>query len=432
MTDTQHTRRRFLGTLAAGAFGAPLVARAGRIDARLGSALEALSFQAEVPASLARLEGQYMLSDALTYLNHASIGTVPRPVMDAHQGYLELCESHPSLYVWGGVWREVTEETRSAAATLLSCDPDDLSITHNTTEGFNILAHGLPLQGGDEVLFSSLNHSGASVAWDVLGPRLGFTVRRFDFPIARAPELTEEEIVEIHTAAIRPQTRVLVIPHVDNMVGLRHPIEGIARAAKARGVEWVLVDGAQSAGMIPVALGGSGVDAYAMSPHKWIQAPKGLGLFYTTPALRTQLPRMWHKTPESRMDGTGRDYEDYSTRAWPAVVALGDALAFQASLGEGEKLRRYRAQWRLVRNRVEEDPALEWRSPTAWQLGSMIVSVGVRGRAAPEVGPLLLERHGVVLRSFGGKLNALRVSPNLMTSDASLDRFLDLISRMGA
>jgi selenocysteine lyase/cysteine desulfurase len=314
----------------------------------------------------------------------------------------------------------------------LKCEADDLAITHNTTEGFNVLAHGLPLSAGDEVLFSSINHAGAAVAWDTLAERRGFTVRRFPFPVERGAELTQEELVALHVQAVRPETRVLVIPHVDNMIGLRHPVREIAAAVRDRGVEYVFVDGAQSVGMIPVDIGSAGVDAYAMSPHKWVQSPKGLGLLYVSEALRSQLPRMWHKTAESRMDGTARDYEDYSTRAWPAVVALGDALAFQAALGAAEKDRRYRALWRRVRDRVDSEASLAWRSPVTWSLSSVIMAVEVVGRPAPELGPELLETEGAVVRSFGGGLNSLRVSPNLMTSEEELDRFLDALAARGA
>ncbi len=65
--------------------------------------------------------------------------------------------------------------------------------------------------------------------------------------------------------------------------------------------------------------------AYAMSAHKWVQSPKALGLLYVSESLRPRLPRMWHKTAEARLDGTARDCEHYSTRARPAVLALGDA-----------------------------------------------------------------------------------------------------------
>lgn len=432
MTGTARSRRGFLKALTAAAAGAPLLARAERLDAAVNGAMGAVRFRADDAAALRRLQDQYLLAPDLIYLNHASIGTVPRPVLEAHAGYLELCETHPSLYVWGRVWREVTESARSAAASLLNCSADDLAITHNTTEGFNILAHGLDLGAGDEVLFSSINHAGAAVAWDVLAERAGFTVRRFDFPVERGAELTAEEVVRLHVDAVRPETRVLVIPHVDNMIGLRHPIAEIADAVRARGVEWVFVDGAQSVGMIPVDLSASGADAYAMSPHKWVQSPKGLGLLHLTPELRSVLPRMWHKTPERGMDGTARDYEDYSTRAWPAVVALGDALAFQASLGVDEKNRRYEALWRSVRERVEQESSLRWRSPVDWELGSVIMAVERVGGAAPALGSSLMADVGGVVRAFGGDLNSLRVSPNLMTGEDQLDRFFDAMVSTGA
>ena len=363
MTDKTTSRRGFLHAISAGSVGGAVLGRAQALDAAITGAIGGLHFRADDASAVRRLKEQYFLSRDLIYLNHASIGTAPRPVVDAHAGYLALCESHPSLYVWGSVWREVTERIRAQAAALLRCAADDLAITHNTTEGFNILAHGLPLGAGDEILFSSINHSGAAVPWDVLARDRGFSVRRFDFPVDRGAELTTEEVVALHVDAIRPETRVLVFPHVDNMIGLRHPLKEIAAAAKARGVEFVFVDGAQSVGMIPVDLSASDVDAYAMSPHKWLQSPKGLGLFYVSEALRPRLPRMWHKTAARGMDGTARDYEDYSTRAWPAVVALGDALDFQDALGEQEKNRRYESLWGRLLERVDAEPKLVWRSP---------------------------------------------------------------------
>jgi selenocysteine lyase/cysteine desulfurase len=59
----------------------------------------------------------------------------------------------------------------------------------------------------------------------------------------------------------------------------------------------------------------------------------------------------------------------------------------------------------------------------------MIMAVEVRGARAPEVAPRLLEEIGGEARAFGGSLNALRVSPNLMTTDEELDRFLEAAAR---
>ncbi len=420
-------RRTFLRGLLATAVAGPALTRVEAARAALVTTPGRVGFRADDEASVRRLREEYLLDPGLTYLNHASIGTVPRPVHEAHAGYLELCERHPSLYVWGAPWREVTEETRAGAARLLGAEPDDLAITHNTTEGFNVLAHGLPLDDGDEVLFSSLNHAGASVPWERMAPRRGFTVRRFDFPVERAPELSADEVVALHREALSPRTRVLVVPHVDNQVGLRHPLPALAAMAREHGVRWVLVDGAQSAAMIPVELATSGVDAYAMSPHKWVQSPKGLGLFWVRPELRAALPPMWHRSGQG-LDPSARRYEDYSTRAWPAVVALGDAVAFQAALGEGERERRHRATRARLRERVAAEAGLEWASPAAWGDGSAIVAVRVRGRRAPELGRRLLEEHGVVVRAFAPPLDTLRLSPNLATPRDELDRTLDLLA----
>jgi len=428
VSHTPHTRRGFLHLLATGAVSSSFLARAESVEAALAEALRPGRFAADDAASVRALSGQYLLAPGLNYLNHASIGTVPRPVHDAHVAYLELCESHPSLYVWGRVWRDVTEQTRSAAAQLVGCADDDLAITHNTTEGFNVLAHGLPLQPGDEVLFSSLNHAGASVPWRRLAGTRGFTVRQFDFPVERGAELDEAEVVALHLDALSPRTRVLVFPHVDNMIGLRHPVRRLTEAARARGVEFVAVDGAQSAGMIPLRLEESGVDAYSMSPHKWIQSPKGTGILFVRGTLRPHLPPMWFRSGGDGPGPSARAYEDYGTRAWPAVVALGDAVAFQASLGEAEKVRRYRGLWRRILERVDAEPGLTWHSPREWELGSMIVSVGVRGRSAPQLATSLLEEHGINVRAFGPPLNALRLSPNVSTTDEELDRALDVLA----
>ncbi|MEQ9397894.1 MAG: aminotransferase class V-fold PLP-dependent enzyme [Longimicrobiales bacterium] len=425
MTYTPATRRRFLRTLAAAAVGAPILGRIEHAAAAVDGSARALKTGVGAPAWLDALRTRYMLAPGITFLNHASIGTVPRPVHEAHAAYLELCETHPSLYVWGDPWREVTEETRAGAARLLGADPEDLAITHNTTEGFNVLAHGLPLDAGDEVLFSNLNHPGAAVPWERMAARRGFRVRAFDLPLDGIPDMGVDEVVARHVEALGARTRAVVVPHVDNQVGLRLPLAELSRALRNAGVRWVLVDGAQSAGMIDVDLSASGVDAYAMSPHKWIQSPKGLGMFWVAPALRAELPPMWHRTGGSGRGPSARQYEDYSTRAWPAVVALGDALTFQDAIGADEKARRYAALRADIQARVADEPGLRWASPVSDRVGSVIVAVEVHGRSAPEVGEELMSAHGINVRAFGGSANTLRLSPNLATPEEQIHAALD-------
>jgi cysteine desulfurase/selenocysteine lyase len=369
--------------------------------------------------------GVYTLDPSVVYLNHGSVGTIPRTVQQAHQRYLELCESNPWLYMWGGAWEEAREGVRAKAARLLRCDAGEVALTHNTTEGFNILAQGLPLGRGDEVVFSSLNHPGASICWRHQAEVKGFSVRQFDFPVSDVPSLSLDDVLELYDRHISANTRVLVFPHVDNVVGLRHPMRQLVALARSRGVEFVAVDGAQTIGMLPVNVAAADVDFYAASPHKWMQAPKGTGLLFVKRALQDTLRSMWVTWGQERWAGTVRVFEDYGTRDLPAVIALGDALDFQDSLGEDVKASRYRTMWQSWRRAVDNAAHTEWRSPTSWELSASLFAVEVRGVESTALFERMNQEWGFVFRAFSSQgLNTVRISPNLANTDMERELFL--------
>lgn len=373
------------------------------------------------------LRDSYGVADDVVYLNHASIGTMPRPLSAARSRYLELCETNPWLYMWGGAWEEGRESARERAGELLGADSADVAITHNTTEGFNLLAQGLDLGPGDEVLFSSLNHAGASVCWEQQADRQGFAARRFDFPIGEAADLRAEDIVGIYAAEIRDETRVVVFPHVDNIVGMRYPLADMATMAHDAGVEFVAVDGAQTAGMLPLELAASGVDFYATSGHKWIQAPKGTGLFYVRRAVRSRLQPMWTTWGQTRWQGSIRAFEDYGTRNLAETLVLGEAIGFQTDLGRSRSEARLRALHAYAQAAVDASAKLTWRSPRQWADGASLYAVQATGAPAGETSERLFTEHGIVLRPFGGDLNTMRLSPNVITLEAEIDAFVQAV-----
>ncbi len=378
----------------------------------------------------ARMREEYLLGPDVVYLNYASIGTIPRVVVEAHKAYLALCESNPWLYMWGGAWEEPREAVRAKAAAALGVPAADVSITHNTTEGFNLLAQGLPLGPGDEVLFSSLNHDGASVCFHHHAEARGYTVRQFDIPIESIPGLSAADVVQLHTDQIRPETRLIAFPHVDNIVGLRHPMAELAGAARESGVEFVAVDGAQAVGMLPIEAEASGVDFYAASPHKWVQSPKGLGLLYTRPEKRAELRAMWVTWGQTRWEGSARIYEDYGTRNLPALLALGDALDFQAAIGSASKESRYRHFFERLSERAATTPGIGWSSPERWEMGACLVALSIEGIPSTEFSARMLE-HGFVFRPFRTQgLNSVRISPNLATTEGELAAFFETAERV--
>lgn len=432
-------RREFLKR-ASGVLGAAAVAPLVDAQEALGRSVASVSRSFE-PTRLGsgdtgteaigrRLRDEYLLAPDVVYLNHASIGTIPRAVIDVHKAYLALCETNPWLYMWGGAWEEPREAVRAKGAAALGVPATDVAITHNTTEGFNLLAQGLPLGPGDEVLFSSLNHDGASVCFRHHAEVRGYAVRQFDIPIEDVPHLSAADVVGLHAEQIRPETRALVFPHVDNIVGLRHPMAELAGAAHERGVEFVAVDGAQALGMLPVEAEVSGVDFYAASPHKWVQSPKGLGLLYARPEKRGDLRAMWVTWGQTRWADSVRVYEDYGTRNLPALLALGDALDFQAAIGAAAKDSRYRHHFEWMQERVKGAPRMRWSSPARWEMGACLAAISVEGLPSTELAARMRER-GFVFRPFRTQgLNSVRISPNLMTSEEELVAFFRASERV--
>ncbi len=392
-------------------------------------AAEALR-QAAAAGDWATLRSSYGLAPDVVYLNHASIGTMPKPLSAARNRYLDLCETNPWLYMWGGAWEEGREDTRARAGALLGCAPTDVAITHNTTEGFNLLAQGLPLEVGDEVLFSSLNHAGATVCWEQQAARRGFVTRRFDFPVLDAADLRAEDVVEIYAREIRDNTRVLVFPHVDNIVGVRYPLAAMAGRAHAAGVEFVAVDGAQTAGMLPLAIAESGVDFYSTSAHKWIQGSKGMGLLYVRSELQARVEPMWTTWGQSRWAGTIRAFEDYGTRNLAETLMLGDAITFQQDLGATRSAARLRRLHGYAQAAVDASPRLHWRSPRTWDDGASLYAIHVDHVDAGAASERIYASDGIVLRPFGGELNTLRLSPNVITSEAEIDTFVRAVENL--
>lgn len=419
-------RRSFVRSLTGGA-AASAVASLGVARSVFAEALDRTA-SLHAAQGVGGLRDAYMLAPDVLYLNHASIGTIPRAVHEARIRYLTLCETNPHLYMWGEPWQAPKAEVRGKGAALLGCEPEEVAITHNTTEGFSLLAQGLPLGPGDEVLFSSLNHSGASVGWQHHGARRGYSVRRFPFPILDLPGMSAADVVSTYIAEIRPETRVLVFPHIDNIVGLRYPVRALADAARARGVEFIAVDAAQSVGMIPVDVTAMGVDFLATSPHKWVQAPKGLGMLYARRAAQEQLSPMWISSGQVRHRGTAGIYDDYGTRNLAEVLALGDAIDFQQRLGSAAKEAQHRAVWRRLREAVESSPRLTWHSARDWSLSCALYGIEVNGRSSAELSDRLFREHGLVFRPFHTQgLESMRISPNVNTTDLEIARFLELV-----
>src|SRR5262249_43116750 len=157
-------------------------------------------------------------------------------------------------------------EAREAVAALLSCDPAEVALTHNTTEGMNIALMGLDWRPGDEVVTASTEHPGGLYPVYLLHQRYGVRIRMTEIGMPGGNP------VEQLRAVLGPRTRAVVLSHVSWATGMVMPLEQLIELTHRAGALFIC-DAAQSCGMLPTRVSALGVDAYACSGQKWLCGP---------------------------------------------------------------------------------------------------------------------------------------------------------------
>ena len=219
---------------------------------------------------------QFLMPEERAFLNTGSLGVTPRPVIESVKNYLDkaaalhIDEGYPR---WG---YETLEEERATLAEFVGTSKDELAIVHNATEAMSIIIGGMPLEPGDEVLITDQEHPSGRDPWRVRELKGEITLRTVDLPL---PPEDPQQLVDTIVSAMTPRTRVVSFSGIMSPTGLLMPIREICDAARARGIVSV-VDGAHMTGQVDYAIDDMGCDYIAGSPHKWLFAPAGSGLWY--------------------------------------------------------------------------------------------------------------------------------------------------------
>jgi cysteine desulfurase/selenocysteine lyase len=270
------------------------------------------------------------------YLNNTSMTLRPRVVIDALRRYYEefpTCgggrsEGAKKLDNWfQDELREHEEYAREAAARLIGAPSvDEIVWTRNTSEALNIVAHGIRLEPGDEILGSEREHNSNLVPWLEAERRLRERAGDPELVVRRFFELDDDGGFDLARAlaAITPRTKVLAIGHASNLDGTVIPQAAIkALTARVHAVGGVVVlDAAQSVPHRAVDVVALGVDFLAYSLHKMC-GPAGMGVLWGRYELLTELDpfivggdtitdtwqdRVEYKKPPGRFEAGLQDY----------------------------------------------------------------------------------------------------------------------------
>ncbi len=235
-------------------------------------------------------------------------------------------------HMFGWKAEEAVETARGQVADLIKCDPREIVWTSGATEADNLAIKGAVhfyVKKGKHIITSKIEHKAVLDSCGQL-EREGFEVTYLD--PTEAGIITPEAVA----AAIRPDTILVSLMHVNNEIGVINDIAAIGKVTRENEIIFH-VDAAQSTGKIDIDMEAMQVDLMSLTAHK-VYGPKGIGALYVRRMPRVRI--------EPQIHGGGHEQGMRSgTLATHQIVGMGEAyrLAKEEMADENTRLLALRA-----------------------------------------------------------------------------------------
>jgi isopenicillin-N epimerase len=274
------------------------------------------------------LQEYFLLDPQVIYLNHGSFGATPLPVFERYQAWQRELERQPTAFL-GREKDRLLKASRAVLAQYLCTDAKNLVYVTNATVGLNIVARGLRLGPGEEVLSTDHEYGALDRTWRFHAQKQGF--KYINHPVA-VPVSSTQEFVEQFWQGVTPNTRVIFLSHITSPTALIFPVQEICRRARSAGI-LTIVDGAHIPGQLPLNLDALGADFYSGNLHKWLCAPKGAAFLYARPEVQDMIEPLvvsWGWQNEFPVEGPLVDFNEWQgTRDISSFLSVPDAILFQ-------------------------------------------------------------------------------------------------------
>ncbi|MDA8421280.1 MAG: IscS subfamily cysteine desulfurase [Pseudomonadota bacterium] len=257
------------------------------------------------------------------YLDYSATTPVDPRVAEKMCRYLtvdgEFGNPASRSHQFGWAAEEAVEEARAHVAALIGADPKEIVWTSGATESDNLALKGAAhfYQGkGKHIITCKTEHKAVLDTCRQL-EREGFEVTYLDPEPDGLLDLARLE------AAMRPDTILVSVMHVNNEIGVIQDIAAIGKLCRSRGIVFHS-DAAQSAGKTPIDVNATNVDLMALSAHK-VYGPKGIGALYVRRKPRIRI--------EAQMHGGGHE-RGMRSGTLPTHQIVGMGEAFRISVEE--------------------------------------------------------------------------------------------------
>ena len=364
------------------------------------------------------------------YLNTGTFGPLPTCVVQAIQeriqdewqnGRLGTTAFESMLTIYGNA--------RDSVARLLNADVDEIALTDSTGDGLNIISYGLNWREGDEVITTNHEHISLLAPLYQLRDRYGIVIR-----IADIGTNAERPVLKAIADLVTPRTRLISISHVTWTTGAVLNISEVAYMGREWGIP-VLIDGAQSAGAIPVDVKALGVDYYAIPMQKWLCGPDGTGALYARrDALSYVSPTYvgyWSIKHEEGMEWELVESAQRFEAGGRQTAALAGQAAvlnwLEESVGFQWLFERIRSLSVYAYHSLQTVPGLTLLTPRPGESG--LVTFKLEGCDATEVVTYLRDKHNIYMRDIPST-KSLRISTGFYNTEEEIAKLVQALQEI--
>lgn len=381
---------------------------------------------------------QPVIEPLIAYFDSAAAGPTWRVSMANEYRAREMQSTQVPTLSRGERWVQESNRIATRMGAFCGCDADEIVFTRGAGEALGMVANGLDLAAGDEVLTTTREHPAALSPWLVLARRRGIVVKQIELP---SPMSGPAEALGRFAVAINDRTKVLCFSHVNYADGAVMPVKELCQLARERNVMSV-VDGAQAVGMVDFDVHGLGCDFYAASFHKWLGGSHGTGLLYLR---REMLDRLWPLTPQG-LDASPpiafpspsianegvpaalHKFGNVVPTLWPALRGTEAAMDLHQHINRARLEARVRELAIYARLRLQQLPGIEILTPSSPGFWGGILTARFAERSAEGLASTLQRNQRIFVSHLswpGSEFGAVRISFHAFNTHDEIERLFE-------
>lgn len=354
-----------------------------------------------------------------TYLNHGTGMVLLQPVVNAIGKFNNEQANFAGTQI--NEWMGVIDKTREKIAKFIGAKKNEIAYISNTNEGINIVANGIGLRKGDNVILNTLEFPANTLPF-VKQQERGVEIK---WVKEKEGKILFEDIEN----AIDEKTKIIALSHVSAENGFKHNLEKIGKLCKEKGI-YFSVDAIQSLGAVRVDV--KHIDFLSSGCMKWLLAPFGIGIFYCREDLIERLNPVYIrwlgvenpfelKLDSYKLEKSAKRFESSGPNL-SGIFGLSAAIGYLSKIGINNIEKRI---YSLTDHLVTGLQKLNFNIWTSLEKEHKSGIVTIKTDKADQIKQYLFKNKIIV----SSRWNRLRISPHFYNTKEEIDSLLKHLKR---